>query len=112
MNMKNIFAASLVSVGLLMAQSAAAQVHFFQNADEITGAVAGKVAMSFTIKADGTTDNVRVTRTSGNAAIDHAAVAWMEGQTLRPVTMNGEARDCRVVKEIKYTRAMSLALSQ
>ena len=109
MNLKNIFAASFVAMGLLAAQTAAAQVHFFQTKEEANAPIAGNVAMSFTIKADGSTQNVRITRTSGNAAIDSQAIAWMQQQTLRPVTMNGEVRDFRINKEIKFAEVPPLA---
>ena len=98
MNMKSIFSATLLVVGLFTAQTAAAEVCFFQDA----GRADGKVAMSFTIKADGSVSDARITRSSGNAATDSAAIEWMQHQTMQPVFVNGEAKDFRIVKEIKF----------
>ncbi|WP_107919352.1 energy transducer TonB [Neisseria elongata] len=98
MNMKNILSATLLVAGLFTAQTAAAEVRFFQDA----GRADGKVAMSFTIKADGSVSDARITRSSGNAATDSAAIEWMQHQTMRPVFVNGEAKDFRIVKEIKF----------
>jgi tonB family C-terminal domain len=98
MNMKNILSATLLVAGLFTAQTAAAEVRFFQDA----GRADGKVAMSFTIKADGSISDARITRSSGNAATDSAAIEWMQHQTMRPVFVNGEAKDFRIVKEIKF----------
>ena len=80
MNMKNILSATLLVAGLFTAQTAAAEVRFFQDA----GRADGKVAMSFTIKADGSVSDARITRSSGkcrhrqcrnrmDAAPNHAA---------------------------------------
>ena len=91
--MKNILSATLLVAGLFTAQTAAAEVRFFQDA----GRADGKVAMSFTIKADGSISDARITRSSGNAAIE-----WMQHQTMQPVFVNGEAKDFRIVKEIKF----------
>jgi len=98
MNMKNILSATLLVAGLFTAQTAAAEVRFFQDADRADG----KVAMSFTIKADGSISDARITRSSGNAATDSAAIEWMQHQTMQPVFVNGEAKDFRIVKEIKF----------
>ncbi len=98
MNMKNILSATLLVAGLFTAQTAAAEVRFFQDA----GRADGKVAMSFTIKADGSVSDARITRSSGNAATDSAAIEWMQHQTMQPVFVNGEAKDFRIVKEIKF----------
>mgnify|MGYP000845147297 CR=1 FL=1 len=95
MNMKNILSATLLVAGLFTAQTAAAEVRFFQDA----GRADGKVAMSFTIKADGSISDAR---SSGNAATDSAAIEWMQHQTMQPVFVNGEAKDFRIVKEIKF----------
>ena len=109
MNVKNMITASLVAFGLLAAQTASAQIQFFQNSNEAPAPIKGNVAMSFTIKADGSTQNVRITRTSGNTSIDRAAIAWMQQQTMRPVTMNGEVREFRIIKEIKFAEGPPLA---
>ena len=103
MNMKNILSATLLVAGLFTAQTAAAEVRFFQDA----GCADGKVAMSFTIKADGSISDARITRSSGNAATDSAAtdsaaIEWMQHQTMQPVFVNGEAKDFRIAKEIKF----------
>ena len=98
MNMKNILSATWLVAGLFTAQTAAAEVRFFQDA----GRADGKVAMSFTIKADGSVSDARITRSSGNAATDSAAIEWMQHQTMQPVFVNGEAKDFRIVKEIKF----------
>ena len=98
MNIKNILPTTLLVVGLFTAQTAAAEVRFFQDA----GRADGKVAMSFTIKADGSISDARIARSSGNAATDSAAIEWMQHQTMQPVFVNGEAKDFRIVKEIKF----------
>ncbi len=98
MNMKNILSATLLVAGLFTAQIAAAEVRFFQDA----GRADGKVAMSFTIKADGSISDARIARSSGNAATDSAAIEWMQHQTMQPVFVNGEAKDFRIVKGIKF----------
>lgn len=72
MNIKNILSATLLVAGLFAAQTAAAEVRFFQDA----GRADGKVAMSFTIKADGSISDARIARSSGNAATDSAAIEW------------------------------------
>ncbi len=40
--------------------------------------------MRLTLSPEGETSNVRVIRSSGSAAIDKAAVAWMNGQLCAP----------------------------
>lgn len=70
MNIKNILPTTLLVVGLFTAQTAAAEVRFFQDA--------------------------------GRADTDSAAIEWMQHQTMQPVFVNGEAKDFRIVKEIKF----------
>ncbi|MDO4877682.1 MAG: energy transducer TonB [Neisseria sp.] len=113
MNNKVIFSALVSAVGLFVAQPSGAQVHFFQNGQEAAARVSGKVAMSFTIKADGSVRDARITRTSGNPATDSAALAWVQQQTMQPVMVNGEARDFRIVKEIRFSDdGMTVALAR
>ena len=88
MNMKNILSATLLVAGLFTAQTAAAEVRFFQDA----GRADGKVAMSFTIKADGSISDARSSGT----------IEWMQHQTMRLVFVNGEVKDFRIVKGIKF----------
>lgn len=70
MNIKNILPATLLVAGLFTAQTAAAEVRFFQDA--------------------------------GRADTDSAAIEWMQHQTMRLVFVNGEVKDFRVVKGIKF----------
>lgn len=98
MNIKNILPTTLLVAGLFAAQTAAAEVRFFQDA----GRADGKVAMSFTIKADGSISDARIARSSGNADTDSAAIEWMQHQTMRLVFVNGEVKDFRIVKGIKF----------
>ena len=70
MNMKNILSATLLVAGLFTAQTAAAEVRFFQDA--------------------------------GRADTDSAAIEWMQHQTMRLVFVNGEVKDFRIVKGIKF----------
>ena len=70
MNIKNILPTTLLVVGLFTAQTAAAEVCFFQDA--------------------------------GRADTDSAAIEWMQHQTMRLVFVNGEVKDFRIVKGIKF----------
>jgi len=70
MNIKNILPTTLLVVGLFTAQTAAAEVRFFQDA--------------------------------GRADTDSAAIEWMQHQTMRLVFVNGEVKDFRIVKGIKF----------
>ena len=54
---------------------------------------------------------MRITRTSGSSTIDNAAVAWMDAQTMRPVTINGTPQEFSIVKEIKFSDANALKVS-
>lgn len=38
-----------------------------------------------------------------NPATDNAALVWISNQTMQPVMVNGEAKDSRIVKEIKFS---------
>ncbi len=118
MSIRHTLSTILVSVALFAAQGASAQdIQFFQKNAEVAASgahVAGKLAVRMTINADGSVDNVRVTRSSGDASIDNRAVAWMEDQVVRPMTMNGEPQVFSVVKEIKFSHdgAMQLGLKK
>lgn len=106
MNIRRTLTASLTTLTLMMgAQSAlASNVSFYQKASEARAPISGNVAMSFTIGADGDVRNVRVVRSSGSISIDNSAVQWMEAQTMKPVLINGIAKEFSVVKEIKFSQ--------
>ena len=118
MSIRHTLSTILVSVALFSAQGAAAQgVQFFKKNAEVAASganITGKLAVRMTINTDGSIDNVRVTRSSGDASIDNRAVAWMEDQTVRPMFMNGEAKVFSVVKEIQFSHdgAMQLGLEK
>lgn len=114
MSIRNIVSTTLIAAALFSAQSASAQgIQFFKKNSEIAAAQAqidGKLAVRMTIKTDGSVENVRITRSSGNSSIDNEAVAWMQTQNLRPATMNGEATAFSVVKEIQFSHTGSMQL--
>ncbi|MDO4641113.1 MAG: TonB family protein [Neisseria sp.] len=114
MFIRKIVSTALVAVALFSAQSASASsIQFFQKNSEITAAHAqinGKLAVRMTINADGSIQDVRVARSSGNSEIDRQAVLWMQAQTLRPATVNGVNQAFHVVKEIKFSNTDSMQL--
>lgn len=117
MSIRQIISASFVAAALFAAQGASAQgVQFFKKNAEVAAAhaqVTGKLAVRMTINTDGSVNDVRVTRSSGNTSIDNQAVAWMQTQTVRPMMMNGEAQAFSVVKEIQFSEdgAMKLGMN-
>lgn len=93
-------------------QSALADnVRFYQKAAEIQAPVSGNVAMRLTLSPEGETSDVRIIRSSGSTKIDQLAVAWMEAQTMRPVTRNNQPIAFSFVKEIKFSDADALNMS-
>ncbi|MGB4881635.1 MAG: TonB family protein [Neisseria sp.] len=113
MNIRHILSSTFVAIALLAgANTATAQdVQFYQKASEAKAPISGNVALRLTITPDGQTENVRITRTSGSSTIDNAAVAWMDAQTMRPVTINGTPQEFSIVKEIKFSDANALKVS-
>ena len=105
MNFPRTVALAAAALLTLPAISAAQDVQFYQKASEAHAPITGNVAMRLTLSPKGETSNVRVIRSSGSAAIDKAAVAWMNGQIMRPVFINGEASEFSFVKEIKFSEA-------
>ncbi|EGZ44952.1 energy transducer TonB [Neisseria wadsworthii] len=107
MSIRNILSTALVAAALFGAQSASAgEIQFFKKDSEVTAAKAqinGRLAVRMTIHTDGSLKDIRVTRSSGNQAIDNQAVAWMQTQTMRPVSINGEHQTFSVVKEIQFS---------
>lgn len=105
MNVRRILSSALLAATLLVGSQAvlAQNLQFYQKASQAVIPVAGNVAMRLTINPDGSTSDVRITRTSGSTAIDNAAVAWMQSQIMRPVMHNGKAEKFSIVKEIKYS---------
>lgn len=107
MSIRKFLSTVLVAAALFGTQSAsAAEIQFFKKHSEITAANAqinGKLAVRMTIQTDGSLKDIRVTRSSGNQAIDSQAVAWMQTQTMRPVSINGEHQAFSVVKEIQFS---------
>ncbi|MDO4641003.1 MAG: TonB family protein [Neisseria sp.] len=108
MSIRSLASSIIVSAAVFASQIAVAQsIQFFHKSNEINAAQAsidGKLAVRLTINTDGSVKDVRVTRTSGNTAIDNQAVAWMGTQTLRPAFVNGQAQEFSVVKEIKFSQ--------
>lgn len=105
MNIRRTLTTAFTALALMGAQSAlASNVSFYQKASEAHAPISGNVAMSFTIGADGDVHNVRVVRSSGSSSIDKSAVEWMEAQTMKPVMINGIAKEFSVVKEIKFSQ--------
>lgn len=106
--MKNIKRAlSTVAAFALLAgaQTAFAQgLTFHHKASDARTQISGNLAMRMTIDAEGTVSGVRVVRSSGSADIDAEAVKWAESQYMRPVTMNGDAIDFSVIKEINFSK--------
>ncbi|ASK26680.1 TonB family protein [Neisseria chenwenguii] len=96
---------ALTAFAVLAASQAvvAGSVSFYQKASEATAPITGNVAMRLTIGADGNVSNVRIVRSSGSVSIDNSAVEWLEAQTMKPATINGEARELSVIKEIKFS---------
>ena len=113
MNIRKTLSSAFIALAMLAgSQTVAAQnVIFYQKASEAQAPISGNVAMRLTITPEGQTENVRITRTSGSAAIDAAAVAWMDAQTMRPVTVNGTPREFSIVKEIKFSDADAVNVS-
>ena len=105
MNFPRTLALAAAALLTLPAISAAQDVQFYQKASEAHAPITGNVAMRLTLSPKGETSNVRVIRSSGSAAIDQAAVAWMNGRIMRPVFINGEASEFSFVKEIKFSEA-------
>ena len=105
MNIRRTLTTVLATLTMMIGtQSAlASNVSFYQKASEARAPISGNVAMSFTIGADGDVHNVRVVRSSGSSSIDKSAVQWMEAQTMKPVLINGIAKEFSVVKEIKFS---------
>ena len=112
MNIRHTLSALFTLSLLIGAQAAAAdEIAFYQKASEVRAPVSGNVAMRLTLSPEGETSNVRVIRSSGSHEIDHLAVAWMEAQTMRPVTKNNQPIEFSFVKEIKFSDAQALKMS-
>lgn len=104
MNIRRTLTVLAAFSALTAAQAAtASNISFYQKASEATAPITGNVAMRLTIAADGDVRDVRVVRSSGSDNIDHRAVEWLEAQTMKPVVVNGQAKEFSVVKEIKFS---------
>ncbi len=104
---------TLLTLSLLAGaqQAMAADIVFHQKASEARAPIKGNVAMRLTLSPEGQTSDVRVIRSSGSQAIDQQAVAWMEAQTMQPVTKNNQPIEFSFVKEIKFSDADAVQLS-
>ena len=105
MNIRRLISSVLLAATLLAgSQAALAQsLQFYQKPSQASAPIAGSTVMRLTINPDGSTSDVRITRTSGSANIDNAAVSWMQSQIMRPVMLNGKGETFSIVKEIKYS---------
>ncbi len=104
MNTRHTLSALMTVFALGCSQAVFADnISFYQKASEATAPITGNVAMRLTIGKGGNVHNVRVVRSSGSSSIDSNAVQWLEAQIMRPVTINGEAQEFSVVKEIKFS---------
>ncbi|WP_416191058.1 TonB family protein [Neisseria sp. CCUG12390] len=105
MNIRRVLTTALTTLTMMAGSqfALASNVSFYQKASEAHVPITGNVAMSFTINADGDVHSVRVVRSSGSISIDESAIQWMESQTMKPVLINGIAKDFSVVKEIKFS---------
>lgn len=54
--------------------------------------VGGEVVLGLTVGIDGKPANVQLVRTSGNAALDQAAIAGVDSWQFKPATRNGQPR--------------------
>lgn len=109
MNIRRTLTAFAAFAVLAGSQAAfASNVAFYQKASEAQAPITGNVAMSLTIGADGDVRNVRVVRSSGSSSIDNSAVQWLEAQTMKPVLINGVAKEFSVVKEIKFSEGAAI----
>lgn len=54
--------------------------------------VGGEVTLGLTVGADGKPANVQLVRSSGNAALDQAAIAGVDTWQFKPATRNGQPR--------------------
>ncbi|QEY26204.1 TonB family protein [Neisseria zalophi] len=83
-------------------QIASAQNVTFHDSN-INSKADGDVAMSISIGPTGEVSNARIVRSSGSVTIDEEAINWIQSQYMRPVTMNGDAIQFSVIKEIKFS---------
>lgn len=109
MNIRHTLSALFAFAALAGSQAAmASNISFYQKASEANAPITGNVAMRLTVGVDGNVRDVRVVRSSGSLSIDNSAVEWLEAQTMKPVTVNGQAQEFSFVKEIKYSETGKL----
>ncbi|EGV37173.1 energy transducer TonB [Neisseria weaveri] len=107
MKFRHIISTAVALTVLGLSQTTLAKdIVFYQKASEATSPVSGNLAMRFTIKEDGSVNNIRITRSSGSQEVDSQAVSWMQTQSMSPATKNGQAIELSIVKEIKFSKTI------